>query len=515
MAASTKQKKVTLSVAQLSSNSPDEFLSASKILLKFATNILFHPDEVKFRSIRLGNPVIQNKLLTVDGAMEILFDMGFQEQREEDFLARLKSTVKHVQLYEDKALQEKARAVIPIERLTKQAEATVSAKLQKSTMDVRDFLLLELLEWFKEDFFSWMDSPDCSRCGSTTRSVGSGQPTLEDLLWGAQRVEAYQCTTCSQHERFPRYNHPGKLLETRTGRCGEWANCFTLCCRALDFDARYVVDATDHVWTEVYSDSQGRWLHCDPCENKLDTPLMYEVGWRKQLTYVIAYSKDEVQDVTWRYSADHAALLTRRRDVPEDRLLAAASALTRELQAGVSDDRRRHLERCKVSELVEFLSPRRAADDAELGGRLSGAAAWRAARGEAGRHSGGHVFTPERATELRVRYDVVADEYRRSGAAGEATTTTRGWEACVYEASGARRKTERDWKMAYLTRVEGADEATVSWKVDCAGTGLTIDYVSVKATSKTFETGRVTWQLCSADQCAMLQGGKPSSVPLG
>ncbi|KFW88704.1 Peptide-N(4)-(N-acetyl-beta-glucosaminyl)asparagine amidase, partial [Manacus vitellinus] len=158
-----------------------------------------------------------------------------------------------------------------------------------------DFLLLELLEWFKTYFFHWVNSLPCSRCGGQTEPRSDYLlPTEDDVRWSASRVENHYCNQCQFSNRFPRYNNPEKLLETRCGRCGEWANCFTLCCRAVGFEARYVWDYTDHVWTEVYSSSQKRWLHCDPCENVCDKPLLYETGWGKKLSYVIAFSKDEV-----------------------------------------------------------------------------------------------------------------------------------------------------------------------------------------------------------------------------
>ena len=133
----------------------------------------------------------------------------------------------------------------------------------------------------------------------------------------ASIVESYFCKACNKEVRFPRYNNVCKLLESRNGRCGEWANCFTGLVRSLGHDARQVHDLTDHVWTEVFIITEDRWAHMDSCENAYDAPKMYEKGWGKKLTYCFSATTEEVVDVTQRYIINPYKNKVRRITVPE------------------------------------------------------------------------------------------------------------------------------------------------------------------------------------------------------
>ncbi|XP_017748898.1 PREDICTED: peptide-N(4)-(N-acetyl-beta-glucosaminyl)asparagine amidase isoform X1 [Rhinopithecus bieti] len=516
-------------VAELCQNTPETFLEASKLLLTYADNILRNPNDEKYRSIRIGNTAFSTRLLPVRGAVECLFEMGFEEgethlifpkkasveqlQKIRDLIAIerssrldgsnkshkvelsqqpaastqlpttpssnpsglnqhtrnhqgqssdlpsastvtpdsailgvLQSNIQHVLVYESPALQEKALACIPVQELKRKSQEKLSRvrKLDKGTnISDEDFLLLELLHWFKEEFFHWVNNILCSKCGGQTRSRDrSLLPNDDELKWGAKKVEDHYCDACQFSNRFPRYNNPEKLLETRCGRCGEWANCFTLCCRALGFEARYVWDYTDHVWTEVYSPSQQRWLHCDACEDVCDKPLLYEIGWGKKLSYVIAFSKDEVVDVTWRYSCKHEEVIARRTKVKE--------ALLRETINGLNQQRK---ETSFIPSENEKISK-----------------------------------------QLHLCYNIVKDRYVR---VSNNNQTISGWENGVWKMESIFRKVETDWHMVYLARKEGSSFAYVSWKFECGSVGLKIDSISIRTTSQTFQTGTIEWKLRS------------------
>jgi hypothetical protein len=150
------------------------------------------------------------------------------------------------------------------------------------------------------------------------------------------------CTDCQEASTFfeySRFHGPLALFETKKnrksvmGQCEEFSRAGHAMLSLLGYEARYVLDFTDHVWIEVQipKGPKGEWIHADPSEGVMDNPLMYEQGWGKQLTMIYAFTPWSVEHVTAKYTAKYAETVARR-GLPDDRLNEIVNAVNHRLQ---------------------------------------------------------------------------------------------------------------------------------------------------------------------------------------
>lgn len=410
----------------------------------------------------------------------------FQEENERYFFARLQSQDGVVQLYEQPSLQQQALDLMPVSEMRKEARK----ESEQTGKDERDCLMRQVNKWFYGSFFHWLDKPKCSRCGTVTKNIGPLPPTVEERRWLAGHVEGYKCPNCGADERFPRYNHPGKLLETRHGRCGEHANCQALLLRSMGFEVRHVTDWTDHVWVEVYSYQEQRWITCDR------DYLSREREGRK-LSYIVAVSNEETVDVTWRYSTKQNEVMQRRLHVSEEWLAKALAFLNHQKQQKLPPVRRQTLKERSALDLAEFLSNyERKLESKHIP----------------------YTFSPTdeeiNSKRLQVQYCCASDKYFRGS---KMETFLQGWKSGAAAVDSVFRKCEHDWTIvldylrsrgveeadlttlqkgnAFLARLPSSPTGLVSWTMDFSTSGLVIDSVTIVTCCVTMESGKVDWKL--------------------
>merc|ERR1719329_745 len=116
------------------------------------------------------------------------------------------------------------------------------------------------------------------------------------------------------------------------GQCEEFSRAGHALLASSGYAVRYVLDFTDHVWVEVQmpKGEHGRWIHADPSEGVLDSPLMYEEGWGKQLTMIFAFTPQSVEHVTRTYTKQYEETVGRR-GVSEKDLNSAIAEANRRL----------------------------------------------------------------------------------------------------------------------------------------------------------------------------------------
>jgi peptide-N4-(N-acetyl-beta-glucosaminyl)asparagine amidase len=261
----------------------------------------------------------------------------------------------------DEDLQAVCTSYLPFERL--------------DGLDVDD-KVVAITAWFQQEFFKFIkeDERPCRLCAATGLvALGHSKPSITERSYKADYAECYRCNECGAITRFPRYNAVQKLLETRVGRCGEFVNAFAAFLTTIGCDVRLVCNYADHVWVEYWSERQQAYVHVDPCENKIDQPLLYEQGWGRRLFLVIAVGLNQVADVTKKYVMNYANVVPLRTENFEEEWLSKYIRFQGDVfAAGLSANDKAEIGRRQQLDRVKMEAPRGVNRPEEREDRISG-----------------------------------------------------------------------------------------------------------------------------------------------
>lgn len=119
---------------------------------------------------------------------------NLQKSTSNEFLKKIVFWSSFVFEYEKDVLLKKALYLIPVIELNVKVMKNIrnfqlECKKNKNTEEVIDYnelFLIELCNWFNTEFFTWVDTPQCTNCGFL-ETVLEGMSS--EVVLGAQRVE--------------------------------------------------------------------------------------------------------------------------------------------------------------------------------------------------------------------------------------------------------------------------------------------------------------------------------------
>ena len=161
------------------------------------------------------------------------------------------------------------------------------------------------------------------------------------------------------------------------------------------FKVRLINNFEDHIWNEFYNEEEQRWIHLDSCEEAYDTPLVYEQGWGRVMTFILGMSEDGLVEVTPRYVKDWKIVNERRSEKMVIKLGDILEKWNKKWGEGINSEEKKNIEKRRKNEIENFENKikndlygkennkdNNNIKDNEKIGRQSGSLEWRKNRGE-------------------------------------------------------------------------------------------------------------------------------------
>jgi peptide-N4-(N-acetyl-beta-glucosaminyl)asparagine amidase len=291
----------------------------------------------------------------------------------------------------------------------------------------------------------------------------------------------------------------------------------------MGFEVRHISAMyEDHVWVELFSEKQNRWIHYDPCENKFDQPLMYELGWGKKLSYVIATSIDLIVDVSGKYSISHDTILASQcmKEIQPNDLKTVMKNLNISLKnsLGLRQERIEVLKKRRQEELAEIkktglLTKEQVGKD--FTGRLNAEASWLLNRGENTENGLQNQNSSNSKSSSTKSGDVIKIKKSFQYICSKDETICDGkMLGSILKKSNVNnnifRKVEDDWNMAYLCRKEGSETGSFRLKFESQNPFRGLKFENI--VSKTYETGAVRIMVASDKECFLVGSKNEGNV---
>nr|CCA20690.1 ubiquitin family protein putative [Albugo laibachii Nc14] len=174
-----------------------ESVSALQTLQKVCENIILHPNEEKFRKLRLSNVTLQAKLLNVPRAMDCLFWLGFQQGILEDHLTLVPTAEKWNQLNEGKRVIDEvlgtvrsstASASNPLLQMASQLNPMIAQAFQNPHMLNQSLQMLQQNPTLMNQMSQLMQNSVSQPPGNSVTSNTSDNTQKEELKYDENEI---------------------------------------------------------------------------------------------------------------------------------------------------------------------------------------------------------------------------------------------------------------------------------------------------------------------------------------